>query len=891
MNFKYTACLAALLMASPITCQTALGGVVWDENAVSAGSGSEYSGKYWGSSGYTEVFPQPSSDIREYESIYIGHADTEGEEGIFVDDNTGIIGNGVTVTDSVIGGYFVVTTDYKGRLAVRRNHIILKGGSQTNAVLGGYGYFPYESYGGGAGGKPRVYDIEGEISYNTVTAEPGSVAGTIYGGKGGNLILDKRWVEKTQKWVYTYDERPWTVSVLNNTVTVTGGKFQSAYGGHARASNAYASNNSVIVLEGTCEEYPADKSSVDDEVENTGSVITGGFAGGNYDTDGGTLSASDNTVEVTKSSVNDVFGGQVLGRKGTASATSNTVTLTDSDVQGNLYGGSAGMYKDLNNMAKSEVDGKANANNLYLNGGTYKGDIYGGYASVTSGTAEANDNLVALGTGSDGTSSPDLTESTLYGGSASAGGTETATSGNTLKFRDVSGMQAVNIKNFQKLNFEYENLAAGDIVLTLSGAKATATDTTATNDDATATTATDDASTTAAGEGTSVAGAEISVSISSLTGSGGGDFLPDDKVILLRNENGLDTTGIKTSLSVASQGISLAYDVQLFTNTTDLYLTCSGSRILPETKVISEGAASGLALAGESANATMGLLRDLTLAKGTITPFAHVQGSSMRYETGSSINVSAVSLVAGLGSGGIETGIGTVGVGAFFEYGKGSYTTHNSFDSRADVDGNGTSWYMGGGILAQMDFVKTGPGHFYVEGSAHMGNLHNEFDSDLADSKGNIAKLDMDTPYYSLHGGLGYVWDITEGHELDVYGKYIWTRVQGTDETLSTKDKYEFDDMDSNRVRLGARYTYTGSERFSPYVGLAFEHEFSGSCDAKVYDRSVAAPSFEGSSGMGELGIIMKPAESLPLSINLGVQGFVGQKQGVSGSCNVMYEF
>ncbi|MDO4840433.1 MAG: hypothetical protein Q3990_07140 [Desulfovibrionaceae bacterium] len=42
----------------------------------------------------------------------------------------------------------------------------------------------------------------------------------------------------------------------------------------------------------------------------------------------------------------------------------------------------------------------------------------------------------------------------------------------------------------------------------------------------------------------------------------------------------------------------------------------------------------------------------------------------------------------------------------------------------------------------------------------------------------------------------------------------------------------------------------------------AFEHEFSGAC--------MSVPSFGGSSGMGEFGIMMKPSEDLPLSINLG---------------------
>ena len=37
------------------------------------------------------------------------------------------------------------------------------------------------------------------------------------------------------------------------------------------------------------------------------------------------------------------------------------------------------------------------------------------------------------------------------------------------------------------------------------------------------------------------------------------------------------------------------------------------------------------------------------------------------------------------------TGAGQLSVGAFFEYGKGSYTTHNSFDDRAAIDGDGNS--------------------------------------------------------------------------------------------------------------------------------------------------------------------------------------------------------
>ena len=601
-----------------------------------------------------------------------------------------------------------------------------------------------------------------------------------------------------------------------------------------------------------------------------------------------------------------MFGGEVKSfdaENTTAKANENIAELTDVDVTSlSVYAGRA-----ENQASGTSCSTTANDNTLILNGGTYTGVFYAASAKATYGDAEASNNRIELRKGTTGTATgaPDLTNASLVVAVASAsnGGTTTST-GNSLNFYDVKEMTTKRISGFQTLNYEYSEMHKDDVILTVSDSE---TDTS-----------------------TSIANAEVNVSVGNLYGENNGEFLINDKVVLLKNEKGIviGDDGFKKKTTITAQtGISLTYevDIQLNEDGTELILTRTGTKpvdpdepdddsgktddggktdkdtdknrnngdteVLPGTKAIAEGAAAGLALVNESSNAAIEALRDFSMASGNVAPFMHVQASSLRHETGSSVNVSSVSLVAGLGTG-IDTGAGNLSLGAFFEYGKGSYTTNNSFDDRSDIDGDGNSWYMGGGILAKMDFVKTGPGHFYVEGSAHMGTLHNEYDSnDLRDRNGNVAKFDMDSPYYSLHGGLGYVWNMAEGHDLDLFGKYIWTRVQGTDDTLTTKDKFEYDDMDSNRIRLGARYSYKGSERFVPYIGAAFEHEFSGSCESTAYGHPVAAPSFEGSSGMGELGLMMKPAETLPLSINLGVQGYVGQKQGISGNCAMMYEF
>ncbi len=634
-------------------------------------------------------------------------------------------------------------------------------------------------------------------------------------------------------------------------------------------------------------------------------------------TNGNTIKVGSDTGDDINSMLTVGSWSQIATREEEAQDTDVTVTASMSANNNSLdiYGGthtaavaSAIMIQVNDDHYDVDTDKSVvsvDNNTLTLHGGTYgseeKTDSVISIFGVTAGVfhqvlfdthdyqnASVANNTLVLTYGPDG-SAPQFADGLILAGGLFStdkdGKNYTVTkytTGHTLKIIETKGMTAGNIKGFANLEFQLPAMNANETLLTL-------TDT----------------------AGTSIDGATVAVTkVANLYGANGGEFKNGDKVYLLKNESGLSTTDLIKKEVTGQTGVSLNYVLSIEEDENSLYLVRTGgsSTTNEGTKAIAEGAAAGSALINAGADAVIaavgnlgnfgrpsfdnnGRARDDEETYGNIFAFGYAQGSSLRHETGSSVNVSSVSLLAGLGSG-FKTGAGKLAVGAFFEYGKGSYTTNNSFDSRADIDGDGNAWYMGGGIMAKMDFVETGPGHFYVEGSAHMGSLHNEYDSnDLTDANGNVAKFDMDSPYYSLHGGLGYVWNFAEGHDVDVYGKYIWSRVQGTDDTLTTSDKFEYDDMDSNRIRLGARYTYTGSERFIPYVGAAFEHEFNGSCDSRAFGHAVAAPSFEGSSGMGELGLMMKPAESLPLSVNLGVQGYVGQKQGISGNCLISYEF
>ena len=326
----------------------------------------------------------------------------------------------------------------------------------------------------------------------------------------------------------------------------------------------------------------------------------------------------------------------------------------------------------------------------------------------------------------------------------------------------------------------------------------------------------------------------------------------------------------------------------------------SPGRATDQSKALPEGFLGGLALNLQGADLVAGRGMDSAVRASSGTDdaerhgfagFGALSGGSLRYNTGSHLDMNSLSLLTGL-AWGIDLAPGRLTLGAFFEYGNGSYDTHNSFTNAASVDGDGNAYYLGGGILARMDFVNTGPGRFYAEASGRAGKTHNEYDSsDLRDAAGRKADYDSSSPYYGLHFGTGYVWNINDAATLDLYGKYFWTRQQGDSVGLSTGEHLSFDDINSSRLRFGGRFAYILNEHVAPYIGAAWEHEFDGKARAKTNGFDIDAPNLRGNTGIGELGLSLTPSADLPLTIDLGVQGYTGKHEGVTGSLMVKWEF
>jgi len=342
---------------------------------------------------------------------------------------------------------------------------------------------------------------------------------------------------------------------------------------------------------------------------------------------------------------------------------------------------------------------------------------------------------------------------------------------------------------------------------------------------------------------------------------------------------------------VIRQGVSMLYTFELRIDEDGLMtVVATSAQAAPEAKGLVEprGAAQtflnqGADLAAEDGMQAAGAA---SLVPGThFSLFAATSGGYSRYHTGSHVDVHGSSLITGVAwKPDIE--YGKLLLAPFFEAGWGAYNSYNSLSGNY-VHGKGNISYYGGGLLARYDM----PSGLYLEGSGRVGKVRTEYaSSTLRDAYNQQAAYDINTAYYGAHIGLGALWNLTERASLDTYTKYLWTHQEGKS-TKVCGDTIQFKQMNSHRLRVGGRFSYTIYEYISPYIGAAWEREFDGRARASVYGHKIRTPDLTGDTGVGELGLNLKPSKELPLAFDLGVQGFVGKREGVTGSLQIRFEF
>lgn len=582
--------------------------------------------------------------------------------------------------------------------------------------------------------------------------------------------------------------------------------------------------------------------------------------------------ANGNAVIMSGGKVRQIWGGIGGGNQGD----NNAVKVTGGTVYDGITGGSANWtgYSTASN------------NTVELLGGTF-GDqlvIIGG--EIASALGSAADNLVVIG------ARPAFENShmrQLVGGKITGGA---VSSGNTLEMHQ-GGLTTDRLDGFQNYRFYLPSyFQNNDTMLFVDSGNL-------------------------AGTAVSIDAATVNVGI-----SGRASPLEQGGKIILIDSAGQGLTGTlgnTVTKGEGMQGLSMLYEFALEVEdglVPRQRLVAIVTRVgeNPRLKALLEGqlASAAMLMEGSDLIAWQGLHSALTAVrahkdKSGPAAFGAMRDGRLRYDSGSHIDMDGYSMLAGLGWN-VALGSGTAGdestvsataaqnygnmlLGLFFEAGRGDYDTHNSFGGYASVKGDGDAAYQGGGVLLRYDAACGG----YAEASLRTGWMKNDFStSDLRDSYGRGADYETGSAYYGTHLDIGYNWELDGQTTLDLYSKYLWTRYEGDSATISD-ERYHFDDIDSHRWRAGARFSYDvaleNGTVLTPYAGSYYEYEFDAKARGNVYGRSIESPDLRGSTGMGEFGFGFKPSAGSNLSLDLGAQGYVGKREGLTGSFGLSYAF
>lgn len=360
-----------------------------------------------------------------------------------------------------------------------------------------------------------------------------------------------------------------------------------------------------------------------------------------------------------------------------------------------------------------------------------------------------------------------------------------------------------------------------------------------------------------------------------------------DKVDLLEIEDGWENSFTESNKQTTTDvGLSkiVTSDIGRDDNTQTITATVAKIERNRQTDLVASNRAVAAAFVNQGSDLIADSLDTLSRdGKYGVKTFAAVHGNRSKYDVNSDIKINGWSTIVGVGSETEHNG-GDFSWGVFYENGSGNYRTFNSFNNEY-FRGDGSLVYNGGGIAARYENAHG----VYTEGSLRAGMLKSDMDNALSDGE-NKYGYSSESEYYGAHIGIGQIIPLSESSDLDVYGKFFHTYTEG-DSFIVDTDEFEFDSINSDRLRVGARLTTNKENKFSTYYGLAYEYEFNGDAEMRAAGMSAPTQSLQGSSYMAEVGFNYQPTPESPWSFDLNMRGYAGEREGATFNVQATYTF
>ena len=825
---------------------------------------------------------------------YLSGGRSEGTAGGAVSNTVNLLGTGAGTLKSVYGGYIGKATNAADATG---NTVNIAGGAAQN-VYGGY----TNGTGKTTGNIVNIGYTDKNGAFHAV-ADGTKVTGTIYGGSKsddvtGNTLNVRGAITAGQianfeklNFAVNKDTAGKTLLSINGTAATTGldwSKVTATVDPTNMTVSSYGASRITLMANVNGIDFGATYHGAKGETRDVFEFVTDKDNNSVY-TDTYRFKGNEVSYAASDNTHDSAWGGRSeLGNV----VEENTLTMTGGEITGTAYGGTSRTNTAKKNRlvlrggSAGELVGgfgkTATDNTVDIFGGTVRGDVYGGHA--TNGAASNN--------------TVNLYHGVTIGGVIHGGAGNTDSTNNTLAVRSF-GTTAKDFDGVQNLHFylpagttssetrtmlTLTNAPAVKDISTLNlGVAAVAADTRALRPG--------DAVSLLKTNGTLTTAAQLRNTGDAQTMKATQSGILDYTMRLeKRGENELIATVDRVDVNDRSKSpVETRVAASALLNAgADLLSNVGYTAAAEAAAVISAGTAPASSSAEGTRNTDAGLVAAGTAASaganataavsGAFQPWAAQGGSSVRLNSGSYVDAKGWNLNVGFARTN-EMKDAKLTYGPFVEYGRGTY------DSYLDdgTHGSGAMHYVGGGVMAKMS-QNSG---LYVEGSLRAGRVSSDYTG-----SDDAAELSYDnaSTYFAGHVGVGQEWKLAGGDKIEGYAKYFYSHQAGNTTKLRSGGTLEFGDVDSHRLRVGARYTHAVGGGSELYAGLAYEHEFGGDAAATYQGYSTPSPSLGGGTGILELGYRFAPKDGR-VSYGVNLMGMTGQREGIAGGAQVTWAF